>query len=42
VDRWRDELDYHLRGSRITVSKEMVADPLRRVGRLVVEVRMPA
>ena len=35
----RKEID--LRGSRVTVSKEMVADPLRRVARLVVEIHMP-
>jgi putative redox protein len=34
--------EIELRGSRVTVAKEMVADPLRRVGRLVVEVHMPA
>ena len=35
----RKEID--LRGSRITVAKEMIADPLRRVSRLVVDVRLP-
>src|SRR5262245_16624317 len=36
----RKEID--LRGSRVTVSKEMIADPLRRVARLVVDIHMPA
>jgi putative redox protein len=30
-----------LKGSRVRVSKEMVHDPLRRVGRLVVEIDLP-
>jgi putative redox protein len=30
-----------LRGSRVHVEKEMVADPLRRVGRLVVTMELP-
>jgi putative redox protein len=30
-----------LSGSRVRVQKEMVADPLRRVGRLVVEIILP-
>ena len=34
--------EIELRGSRVTVSKEMIADPLRRVARLVVEIRLPA
>jgi putative redox protein len=35
----RKEID--LTGSCVRVRKEMVADPLRRVGRLVVEVVLP-
>ncbi len=35
----RKEID--LRGSRVRVQKEMVADPLRRVGRLLVDVTLP-
>ena len=34
--------EIELRGSRVTVLKEMVADPLRRVGRLVVDIHLPA
>ena len=34
--------DIDLRGSHVKVSKEMVADPLRRVGRIVVDVHLPA
>jgi putative redox protein len=36
----RKEID--LRGSRVHVTKEMVADPLRRVGRLVLTVDLPS
>jgi putative redox protein len=32
---------WELEGTRLTVKKEMVADPLRRIGRLSVEVRLP-
>jgi putative redox protein len=31
-----------LRAAAVTVRKEMVADPVRRIGRLTVEVRIPA
>jgi putative redox protein len=31
-----------LEGARVTVSKEMTADPVRRIGRLTVEVTLPA
>ncbi|HLP27250.1 MAG TPA: OsmC family protein [Candidatus Didemnitutus sp.] len=31
---------WDVRGTKLTVGKEMVADPLRRVGRLVVNIRM--
>ena len=32
---------WQLEGTRLTVKKEMVADPLRRIGRLSVEIRLP-
>ncbi len=37
-----DKHGWKLEGTRITVKKEMVADPLRRIGRLSVEIRLPA
>ncbi len=33
---------WKLEGTRVSVKKEMVADPLRRIGRLSVEIRLPA
>ncbi len=36
-----DKHGWDLRGTRITVKKEMVADPLRRIGRLVVDITLP-
>lgn len=36
-----DKHGWKLEGTRVTVKKEMVADPLRRVGRLSVEVHLP-
>lgn len=33
--------EWDMRGTRVTVKKEMVADPLRRVGRLTVEIALP-
>lgn len=32
--------EWDLTGTRITVKKEMIADPLRRVGRLVVDIHL--
>lgn len=37
-----DKHDWKLEGTRVSVKKEMVADPLRRIGRLSVEIRLPA
>lgn len=37
-----DRHDWKLEGTRVSVKKEMVADPLRRIGRLSVEIRLPA
>lgn len=34
--------DWELTGTRITIKKEMVADPLRRIGRLVVDIYLNA
>ncbi len=32
--------EWDMRGTQVTVRKEMVADPLRRVGRLTVEIKL--
>lgn len=37
-----DKHGWKLEGTRLTVKKEMVADPLRRIGRLSVDIRLPA
>lgn len=37
-----DKHGWKLEGTRLSVKKEMVADPLRRIGRLSVEIRLPA
>jgi len=34
--------DWNLDGATATVEKVMVADPVRRIGKLVVQIRMPA
>jgi putative redox protein len=33
---------WHMKGARVTVDKHMVADPVRRVGQLVLRFEMPA
>ena len=36
-----DRYDWDLRAARIVLKKEMIADPMRRVGRIVVDIHLP-
>lgn len=37
-----ERMSIDLKGAEVKVSKEMVADPLRRIGKLAVEIHVPA
>ena len=37
-----DKHGWDVRGTRLTVKKEMIADPLRRVGRLIIDITLNA